>query len=168
MAKSAAQIQVMSSPAPQPRTSARMFLIDDDDRVLLMHERRDVGSDLSHWITPGGGVEDGESLVQGAIREVYEETGIKVQLANQARPMYAESVVFTFDGTTYDQINHYFLARIPSGLAVEPAGHTAVERLVVIGHRWWTMAELDASEAIREPVAMVEVIRRALAQESHA
>jgi hypothetical protein len=36
----------------------------------------------------------------------------------------------------------------------------------VIGHHWWPLAELDASEVIREPVAMVGVIRRALARES--
>jgi 8-oxo-dGTP pyrophosphatase MutT (NUDIX family) len=145
-----------------------MFLIDDDRRVLLMHERRDIGSDSTHWITPGGGVEPGESLVQGAVREVYEETGLRVSLPGDARPIYAESVVFSIAGATYDQTNHYFLARVPSGLVVEPASHTEVERLVVVGHRWWSLAELDASDVIREPVAMVEVITRALPLESRS
>jgi 8-oxo-dGTP pyrophosphatase MutT (NUDIX family) len=157
----------VSTGTPVPRTAARMFLIDDDRRVLLMHERRDIGSDDSHWITPGGGVEPGESLVQGAIREVYEETGMRVELATDSRAVYAESVVFSIGGATYDQTNHYFLARVPSGLLIEPAGHTEVERLVVLGHRWWSLADLDASDAVREPVAMVEVINRALALESH-
>jgi 8-oxo-dGTP pyrophosphatase MutT (NUDIX family) len=143
-----------------------MFLVDDEERVLLMHERRDIGSDSAHWITPGGGVEPGETLAQGAIREVYEETGLHVALAPDAQPVFAERVVFSIAGNTYDQMNHYFLARVPNGLVVEPARHTEVERLVVIGHHWWPLAELDASEVIREPVAMVGVIRRALARES--
>ena len=83
------------------------------------------------------------------------------------RDCHFSAGVFSIAGATYDQTNHYFLARVPSGLVVEPAGHTEVERLVVLGHRWWSLADLDASDAIREPVAMVEVINRALALESH-
>jgi 8-oxo-dGTP pyrophosphatase MutT (NUDIX family) len=158
-------VSAMTSPI-QKRTAGRMFLIDSDRRVLLMHERKDIGSESSHWITPGGGVEAGETLAQGAMREVLEETGLRVALPPDARPIFEESVLFTLAGNIYDQANHYFLARVPSGLVIEPAGHTEVERLVVIGHKWWSLAELDASDVIREPVAMVEVIERALDVES--
>jgi 8-oxo-dGTP pyrophosphatase MutT (NUDIX family) len=143
-----------------------MFLIDSDRRVLLMHERRDIGSDSSHWITPGGGVEAGETLAQAAAREVYEETGLRIEIAEHSRPIYCEGVVFSIAGCTYDQTNHYFMARVPNGLAVEPAAHTEIERLVVLGHRWWPLDELAASTETREPVAMVELIERELAAES--
>jgi 8-oxo-dGTP pyrophosphatase MutT (NUDIX family) len=140
-----------------------MFVLDDNARVLLMHERRDIGSASTHWITPGGGVESGETLVEAAIREVFEETGLRLELACDALPIYSESVVFSFIGVSYDQLNHYFLFRVPAGLVVEPAEQTQTEHLVVLGHRWWTLAELDASDEVREPVAMVELIRTALA-----
>jgi 8-oxo-dGTP pyrophosphatase MutT (NUDIX family) len=140
-----------------------MFVIDADNRVLLMHERRDIGSDRSHWITPGGGVEPGESLAQAAMREVYEETGLRLELDAAAEPMYVERVPFTLAGREIDQTNYYFLVRVPSGLPVEPAAHTEVEQLVVLGHRWWPLAELAASDVEREPVTMVELIERALA-----
>jgi 8-oxo-dGTP pyrophosphatase MutT (NUDIX family) len=146
-----------------PRQAARMFLIDGDYRVLLVHERRDVNSADSHWITPGGGVEAGESLVEAAVREVYEETGLRIQLEPTAEPMYRERVQFSFAGKHFDQLNHYFLVRVSTGLAVEPAGHTAVETLVVLGHRWWPLAELAVSDVVREPVTMVELIEQALA-----
>ncbi|HEV2885420.1 MAG TPA: NUDIX domain-containing protein [Jatrophihabitans sp.] len=158
-----------SSPVPgqsgQPivRQAGRIFVLDADRRVLLMHERRDIGSDCSHWIVPGGGVEAGESLVQAALREVYEETGLVPELDPAAEPMYSERVHFSFAGRDIDQTNFYFLARVPSGLPVRPTAHTEAEQLVVLGYRWWPLAELAASDVEREPVTMVELIERALA-----
>jgi len=152
----------MSTFTGRPRTAARMFVIDRQERVLLVHERRDIGSVESHWITPGGGVEGDESLIAAASREVYEETGLRISLTPNSQPIFVERVQFSIAGRSYDQTNHYFLARVADGLAVEPAAHTEIERLVVIEHRWWELAELEASTVIREPVAMVEVIRKAL------
>ena len=155
----------MTASADQPviRQAGRMFVLDDEQRVLLMHERRDIGSDRSHWITPGGGVEPGESLAQAAVREVYEETGLRLELDPGAEPMYSERVRFTIAGRDVDQTNYYFLVRVPSGVRVQPAAHTDIEQLVVLGHRWWPLAELAASDVEREPVTMVELIERALA-----
>lgn len=148
---------------PMIRRAGRIFVLDEQRRVLLMHERRDIGSDRSHWITPGGGVEAGESLAEAAMREVYEETGLRLELDAGAQPMYQERVRFTFTGRDIDQTNFYFLVQVPSGLPVRPTGHTDVERLVVLGHRWWPLAELAASDVDREPETMVELIERALA-----
>jgi 8-oxo-dGTP pyrophosphatase MutT (NUDIX family) len=152
-----------SAVQPIARQAGRMFILDDDHRVLLMHELRDIGSQLSHWITPGGGVEAGETLAQAAVREVYEETGLLLHLDPAAQPMFSERVRFSIAGQDLDQTNYYFLVRVPNGLAVEPAAHTEIERQVVLGHRWWPLAELAASDVVREPVTMVELIERALA-----
>ena len=163
----------MAAPTPPPVTAAadqpiarqasRIFVLDDERRVLLMHERRDIGSDQTHWITPGGGVEPGESLVQAALREVYEETGLRLELDPAAEPLHSDQVRFTVAGRDIDQTNFYFLVQVPSGLPVQPAGHTDLEQLVVLGHRWWPLAELAASDVVWEPLTMVELIERALA-----
>ncbi|MGO2111108.1 MAG: NUDIX hydrolase [Pseudoclavibacter sp.] len=47
-------------------------VIIDGDRMLLAHWR-DRGR--SGWTLPGGGVEPGEDPVEGAVREIWEETG---------------------------------------------------------------------------------------------
>lgn len=50
--------------APVLRVGGRVLLIDPDARVLPIHERIEGGQ--SHWLTPGGGVELGESPAMAA------------------------------------------------------------------------------------------------------
>jgi ADP-ribose pyrophosphatase YjhB (NUDIX family) len=69
----------------------------ENEEVLLV--RRD---DFKVWVLPGGRVEPGESVAEAAIREVYEETGIRVKLTRlvgiYAMPRWIDNshrVVFT-------------------------------------------------------------------------
>ena len=152
-------------PEPTPRTAGRILLVDDQQRVLLIHDRIDLDATSSHWIAPGGGLEPGETPAEAAVREVYEETGLRVSLDSDAQAMYIERVRFTFAGEHFDQVNHYYLVRVRSGLPVRPAANTEFEKVVGLGYRWWPLAELDSSPVVREPIAMVELIRQAIGGE---
>src|SRR5882672_9447042 len=61
------------------RQAARVILIDEAGRVLLFRggdpHRPDAGT---WWFTPGGGLDDGETIEDAAQREVREETGYVV------------------------------------------------------------------------------------------
>ena len=48
------------------------------DETILLEKRRDCG----WWGLPGGKVEPGESLVDAAVREVLEETGLTVEVTH--------------------------------------------------------------------------------------
>jgi 8-oxo-dGTP diphosphatase len=52
-----------------------------DGRVLLI--RRGVPPKLGLWAIPGGGLELGETLREGAEREILEETGIRIRAGKQ-------------------------------------------------------------------------------------
>lgn len=52
-------------------------LVVHDQRVLLVHHRLPGHEDF--WVPPGGGVEGEETLWDGAVRECFEETGLRVR-----------------------------------------------------------------------------------------
>lgn len=51
-----------------------MFIVNGDAVLLRMHEKYDM------WLPPGGHVELDEDMVQAALREAKEETGLDVTL----------------------------------------------------------------------------------------
>ncbi|KTG10248.1 hypothetical protein AUR64_11740 [Haloprofundus marisrubri] len=52
---------------------ATAVTLDEDDRILLAYD-----GDDEQWVVPGGTVQSGESLREGVVREVREETGVDV------------------------------------------------------------------------------------------
>jgi ADP-ribose pyrophosphatase YjhB (NUDIX family) len=61
------------SDTPLHSVSVAGVTFDDAGRVLLI-KRRDNG----HWQAPGGVLELGETIEDGGVREVLEETGVRV------------------------------------------------------------------------------------------
>lgn len=67
-----------SNPLTSPQIALyTMCLVVKDDQVLLINRPSDRG--FPGWIGPGGKVDFPESLTDGAIREVWEETGLRVK-----------------------------------------------------------------------------------------
>jgi 8-oxo-dGTP pyrophosphatase MutT (NUDIX family) len=56
--------------------AAGVVVLDDDDRVLLVGQHR-YTLDTYSWELPEGGVPPGESALDGARRELREETGVE-------------------------------------------------------------------------------------------
>lgn len=150
----------MSGAAPPvPRVGARLILLDDDDRVLLIEERFESARERwRHWLTPGGGVEAGETLAAAATREVVEETGVRVELAPDAAEVHRQRRAWSWAGITYDQVDHYFAARVAAPFEPAPAGLTEIERQTVVGARWWSAADIRASPEVFVPPDLADVV----------
>ena len=66
----------MTGPVPVLRVGA-YAVVERDGAVLLA---RFIGTDPPRWTLPGGGLDHGEDPRDGAVREVEEETGYRVDL----------------------------------------------------------------------------------------
>lgn len=142
------------------RTAGRVLLLDTTNRVLLIEHYIDVGSSVTHWITPGGGLEPGETPARAAARELREEVGLEIALPDEAPAAHVDHETFTVNGTSYAQTNHYFLVRHESGAPLRATGVDEVERALLIGERWWSLPELRATPAVVYPVGLADLLER--------
>lgn len=135
-----------------------MLLIDPDDRVLLI-EDSDPGlpGPPIFWITPGGGIDPGETAAQAAIREVAEETGYELADGLLRGPVACRDAVHGYSDKVVEQTETYFLARVPR-FDVAPAGLTDDELLSVQGHHWWSVGELHGTDAMIWPAGLAGLV----------
>ena len=116
-----------------PRVAARAIILHEG-RLLLVNAWPGGRSDL--WCAPGGGVERGQSLTETLIREVAEETGLRIVVGEPA--LVNE---FHDPAGSFHQVEVFFRARILGGGIdpgwTDPAG-------VVTARRFFDRAELAA------------------------
>jgi ADP-ribose pyrophosphatase YjhB (NUDIX family) len=118
---------------------AQVVLIDGS-RILLA---RHVCPDREYFVLPGGAVEAGETVERAAVREVLEETGLRVEVVR---------LLFVKDGgsdggVTFSQPRHTFLGRIVGGelrTIVEPHKGRG-DKGYLAGAEWldWDAPRLD-------------------------
>ena len=146
---------------PVLRPTARILLADPEDRVLLF-SASDAGRGR-WWFTPGGGLQRGETIAAGAVRELFEETGFSFSETDLG-PVVATSVsrwVSAESGKTYLGAHSYFFLRV-SHTRLDDAHQEEYERTFITGHRWWTVAELDAATELIWPPGLAGLLGRLL------
>lgn len=95
------------------RRSAKVLILDDEGRVLLFSGIDRMKPDVpAWWFTVGGALEPGETHEAAAVREVQEETGLRI--ASPGPVVLSRRFEWDFEGEVYDQEEVYFLARAHS------------------------------------------------------
>jgi 8-oxo-dGTP pyrophosphatase MutT (NUDIX family) len=151
------------------RTSARIVLLDDAGCVLLfcgsdpaLPDDSD-GSAPLWWFTVGGAVQAGETMPQAAVRELQEETGLRVDPAEMIGPVWRRDAVIDFNGSVIRSEEMFFVHRTRR---FEPstAGRTGLERAYIHGHRWCDatmIAELVTKGETVYPLQLGELLDEA-------
>ena len=144
------------------RRAARVLLVDGAGRTLLLHGGDPARPGDRWWITPGGGLDDGETLAEGAARELYEETGLRVDPAELGDPVWHEITEFSYRTREYRQEQDFFLLRVAEW-RVDTAGMDDDEQQTITEHRWWSAAEIEASDEQIFPLDLASLLTACLA-----
>jgi 8-oxo-dGTP pyrophosphatase MutT (NUDIX family) len=143
------------------RRAARVLLLAD--RSVLLIQGFDPGrpGDGRWWLTPGGGVDEPESLEAAAVREVLEETGFRLD-GGALGPVVATRVAdFEFDRRQYRQTEYFFAAEVPA-FTPKNDGWEEVERRALLDQRWWTVDELRATHETVYPCELADLVETVL------
>lgn len=129
-----------TSHLPRDRPTSRILLIDEQRRVLLFRAASQEQPDRMLWFTPGGGVDPGESFEEGAVRELWEETGLRVDSVGQ----WVWRRERDFRGIRFRE--RYFVVYTDSFEPVPGAPDPEYERYMLEDgwFRWWHHEELRA------------------------
>ena len=93
----------------------------DKDRVLIVKNKPDPtrGGD-GYWGFPKGHLEERETPIQAAIREVQEETGFVVTIGESLKPISETKYTYSWKNVKINKTVWYFKMTIVKAFSLEP------------------------------------------------
>ena len=143
-------------PADQrPRKTRRgVRVVVTDGEAVLMFADTDPGIPGSRWwVTPGGGMDPGETELETAVRELQEETGWRARPDDLVGPVMRRVAAHGYSDQICEQTESFYVLHTPR-VALDTSGHTADEQLTLAGHAWLPLAGLAQ---VAEPIWPAEL-----------
>ncbi len=123
------------------RVGCSAIIFDESGERILVTRRTDNGQ----WCLPGGGMDSGESASEAIIREVWEETGLQVEVERLAGIYTTPHRIARYaDGNQFQFVALSFVARATGGtlqLSDETTAYgyftpAAIKTMDFMEHHW--------------------------------
>ena len=135
------------------RPTSRVLLVNPANEVLMFKTHFDPEVELPpRWLTPGGGIDEGETELETAVRELYEETGMVIDPEVLGDPILVASGTWLWgDGIhSHTYTDTIFKLQIET-FNPDTSGFTKDELRDVLEIRWWKIEDLLASGELIAP-----------------
>jgi 8-oxo-dGTP pyrophosphatase MutT (NUDIX family) len=144
------------------RRCSKVLLVDEHEHVLLVSGIDRTRPDMRPWwFAVGGELDPDESAEDAAIRETFEETGLRI--SDPGPVVFTREFSWEFEGEDYDQTEWFFLVRT-TRFEPNSSRWTAMESATMRGHRWWSLAELRDTDETVFPENLASTLESLLAR----
>jgi 8-oxo-dGTP pyrophosphatase MutT (NUDIX family) len=137
------------------RNASRLLVLAPDERVLLLHLTPSFRDPF--WVTPGGGLDDGESFEAAAERELREEVGRALPLGPC---VWTRRVVFTWERWRVHQDERTFMVASPEAFE---AVTVFPDEEPITGSGWFSVDQIRRSSDTIYPESLGDHLGRLLA-----
>ena len=148
---------------PEIRPAVRAILMTPDEHVLLLRFQFSWRTKIV-WLTPGGGLQAGESAAQALRRELWEETGFELDAGATASELWHRQHVFELYGRPVDQRERYFLVPVERFTPTPVALDEGEEAESFDGFEWWPIREIPDRSNLFSPRGLGRHLRALLAE----
>jgi len=135
------------------RQAARLLVVTPEEQVLLL--RLEPSFRDPFWVTPGGGLDDGETFVDAARRELAEEVGRDDLPIGPC--IWHRTVTFTWERWRVQQEERTFLVAAPGAfeaVTVHP------DEEPITGGAWFAVPALRTLPEVVYPVGLADHVER--------
>lgn len=135
------------------RPTARVLLVNPSNQLFMILTHFDPELGLPpRWLTPGGGIDAGETPKQAAVRELFEETGLVATEEDLGELYWQTDGRWDWsDGIHYQTYTDYFFVLRVKDFELNNAAWTPEEHRDVISWRWWSVSDLVVTDELVGP-----------------
>jgi 8-oxo-dGTP pyrophosphatase MutT (NUDIX family) len=149
------------------RNAVRVLLLHDDKLLLMCMEGFDISTaegtrNHRFWCTVGGALEPRESIQEAALREIYEETGIKPEEVTVGPVVWCGEVDLVWKGTLIHFRESYIVVKT-NQFAASLCKATLDEQETVKKFEWFSLDQIRTSTEVIFPICLVEHLQPILA-----
>ena len=140
------------------RHAVRAILLTPQNEVLLIRIRLPRETQ-TFWITPGGGLEPGETAEEGLTRELLEELGLERFTVGPL--VWRRQHTFSWYPSEVDaaqrvcQTEQFHVVHVPR---FEPKMSDPVEFRVLQEFRWWSAEQLLNTQECLTPLSLAAIV----------
>ena len=147
------------------RNVVRLVVQDAGGNVLLFRTHELTMPELgSWWELPGGGIDEGETYVESAVRELREETGIYAGPEQVGSATWRRTASFRHRNTRRLQHEIVVVVRLDVVAPdIDVGDRLEYEKECYFDFRWWSVTEIAASSERFYPGRLPELLPHFLA-----